>query len=275
MHLAWLTDLHLNFVNRLVEGLCRRIRDGGADAVLISGDIAEAPGVEAYLEFIGRRIDRPISFVLGNHDFYRSSIGKVRARVATFCAQSPRIHWLNRESVIELTPETGLIGHDGWADGRFGDYAGSDVLLNDYFLIEELAGLEPEARLERLHALGDEAADHFRRVLPEALGRYRRVIALTHVPPFREACWHRGQISDDAWLPHFACKAVGDALVDVMSTHPDRELLVLCGHTHSSGEARILPNLRVFTGGAEYGRPGIEGWIVLDGDTPFGPCASP
>lgn len=276
MKLAWLTDLHLNFVDPdCVGGLCRRIRDEGADAVLISGDIAEAPGVESYLEFLGRRIDRPIFFVLGNHDFYRSRIKEVRARVAALCAQSPRIHWLNRETVIELTPETGLIGHDGWADGRFGDYAGSDVLLNDYFLIGELAGLEPEDRLEQLHALGDEAADHLRSVLPEALGRYRRVIALTHVPPFREACRHRGQISDDTWLPHFACKAVGDALGDVMSTRPDRELLVLCGHTHSSSEARILPNLTVFTGAAEYGRPAIEGWIVLDGDAAFRPCASP
>jgi 3',5'-cyclic-AMP phosphodiesterase len=276
MRLAWLTDLHLNFVDPdCVDALCRRALDEGADAALISGDIAEAPGVDTYLERIARRLDRPIYFVLGNHDFYRGSIAEVRARVAAFCARSPRVHWLNREGVVELTPETGLIGHDGWADGRFGDYAGSDVLLNDFFLIEELAGLEPEARLERLHALGDEATDHFRTVLPEALGRYRRVIALTHVPPFREACRYRGQISGDDWLPHFACKAVGDALVDVMSAHPDRELLVLCGHTHSSAEARILPNLRVVTGAAEYGRPTIEGWIVLDGARELGLTASP
>ena len=120
-------------------------------------------------------------------------------------------------------------------------------------------------RLERLHALGDAAAEHFRIVLPEAIARFRSVIAMTHVPPFREACWHQGQISNDAWLPHFACQAVGDVFVDVMSAHPDRELLVLCGHTHSSGEARFLPNLRVCTGGAEYGCPEIAGWIVLDG----------
>ncbi len=139
------------------------------------------------------------------------------------------------------------------------------MLLNDYVLIEELAHIGPEARLERLHALGDAAAEHFRRVLPEAIAHFRSVIAVTHVPPFREACWHRGQISDDNWLPHFACKALGDALVDVMSAHPDRELLVLCGHTHSPGEAQVLPNLRVRTGGAEYGRPEIAGWIILDG----------
>jgi 3',5'-cyclic AMP phosphodiesterase CpdA len=266
MRLVWLTDIHLNFVDLdCVDGLCRRIRDEGADAVLISGDIAEAPGIEPYLEYLDRRLDRPIFFVLGNHDFYRGSIERVRDRVAKLCARSPRLHWLNKAGVVGLTAETGLIGHDGWADGRFGDYSGSDVFLNDYVLIEELAHIEPEARLERLHALGDAAADHFRSVLPEAIARFRNVIAVTHVPPFREACWHEGQISDDAWLPHFACKAVGVALVDVMSAHADRELLVLCGHTHSPGEARVLPNLRVRTGGADYHRPEIGGRIILDG----------
>ena len=78
---------------------------------------------------------------------------------------------------------------------------------------------------------------------------------LTHVPPFREACWHRGQISDDDWLPHFACRAVGEVLVEAMAAHPECEMTVLCGHTHSPGEAQVLPNLRVLTGGAEYGRP--------------------
>ena len=43
-------------------------------------------------------------------------------------------------------------------------------------------------RLAKLHALGDEAADHFRAVLREALSRFRHVVVLTHVPPFRESC---------------------------------------------------------------------------------------
>lgn len=83
-----------------------------------------------------------------------------------------------------------MIGHDGRADGRLGDYARSQVLLSDYRLIEELAGLDKEARRARLHAFGEEAAAHLRALLPEALRRFRRVIVLTHVPPFREACRH-------------------------------------------------------------------------------------
>lgn len=80
----------------------------------------------------------------------------------------------------------------------------------------------------------------------------------THVPPFKEACWHDGEISDDKWLPHFACKAVGNVLEKLMIEHPDRQMTVLCGHTHSSGRAEILPNLFVKTGGAEYGSPAIQ-----------------
>ncbi len=257
--LAWLTDLHLNFVTLgHVDRLCRAVRESGADAVLLGGDIGEAPDVVEQLEGLDARLGLPVYFVLGNHDFYRGSIARVRAGVEALCARSPRLHWLPGSGVVALTPETALVGHDGWADGRFGDYERSEVLLNDYRLIEELAGLDTRDRLRRLNALGDEAADHFRAVLPEALDRFRRVIALTHVPPFREACWHRGQVSDDAWLPHFACKAVGEALVEAMAAHPDREMTVLCGHTHSPGEAQVLPNLRVLTGGAEYGRPEVQ-----------------
>ena len=150
------------------------------------------------------------------------------------------------------------MGHDGWADGRLGDYPNSDVVLNDYYLIEELRWLDPRERLKRLNALGDEAAAHFRALLPEAFERFSHLIVVTHVPPFREASCHQGQPSNDNWLPHFSCKAVGEALVEAMTAHPDRQMTVLCGHTHGAGEAQILPNLLVLTGGAVYGEPRVQ-----------------
>jgi Icc protein len=84
------------------------------------------------------------------------------------------------------------------------------------------------------------------------------------VPPWREAAWHRGKPSDDDWLPFFSCKAAGDVLEAAMRARPDREMLVLCGHTHGGGVARILPNLEVRTGEAKYGQPRIQGVIELD-----------
>jgi len=135
--------------------------------------------------------------------------------------------------------------------------------MTDFYAIEDLANLENPARFARLGALGDEAAAHFRRVLPQALETFPRVILLTHVPPFRETCWHEGRISSDDFLPHFTCKAVGDVLLEIMESRRDRELTVLCGHTHGRGEVEILPNLRVVTGGAEYGKPEIQSVIEV------------
>jgi hypothetical protein len=109
---------------------------------------------------------------------------------------SAHLHRIQCVGVVDFLPDTALIGHGGWADGRLGDYASSPVELNDHFLIDDFRGLDKGARLDRLHRLGDEAAGYFRRGLPEALARHRRVVALTHVPPFREACWHEGRLSN-------------------------------------------------------------------------------
>ena len=138
------------------------------------------------------------------------------------------------------------------------------MFLNDFIAIQELRkpkgdfGIDKPALEGALNVLGDEAARHFDRVLPQAAASYSRVIALTHVPPFVEAAWHEGRHSDDDWSPHFACKAVGNTLRHVMDAHPQSQLLVLCGHTHGCGEVQMAENLRVLTGHAEYSEPVVQ-----------------
>jgi hypothetical protein len=160
---------------------------------------------------------------------------------------------------VALTPNTGLIGHDGWSDGRLGDWAHSTVMLNDYIMIREFVALNKTRRLELLNRLGDEAAQHITRVLPLALQQFQHVILLTHVPPFREACWHEGKIATEDWLPHMCCQATGAAISRCMEKYPHRKLTVLCGHTHSSGEVWPLANVRVLTAAATYRSPRVAG----------------
>jgi 3',5'-cyclic-AMP phosphodiesterase len=263
--LVWVTDIHLNFISMAeVEAFCHRIASARPDAVLAGGDIGEAPNVAHYLQILADRLERPIYFVLGNHDFYFGSITQVRREAAELMRRSKWLRYLPCCGVVELTESACLIGHDAWGDGRIGDYAGSRVMLNDYLLIEELTGLDWDTRLRKLNALGDEAADYLRLLLPDALARFRHVLTLLHVPPFREACWHEGRISGEDWLPHFTCKAVGDLLRDAMLARPDRRMSVLCGHTHGAGEARVLPNLEVKTGGAEYGSPSLQELLIVE-----------
>ncbi len=257
MKLAWATDIHLNIAaHRAVEIFLRSVLDANADALLVGGDIAEAPSLGRWLEAL-RACNKPLYFVLGNHDYYHGSIADVRKRMQL------EPGWLPNENVVELAAGSCLIGHGGWGDGRLGDYAGSGVMLNDFVLIEELANLSHDKRLDVLQRLGDEAAAHVRRALSDALERYGHVVFLTHVPPFRAACWHEGQISADDWLPHFTCKATGDVLTDIMGRHPDKQLTVLCGHSHGRGTVQILPNLEVKTGGARYGAPQLQELVEL------------
>lgn len=263
--LAWLTDIHLNFLAPAeLEVFWRHVDACGADALAIGGDISEAPHLVALLEAMADRLARPIYFVLGNHDYYFSSRQAVRHEVRALCARDPRLVWLTAGSVIELSSDAGLVGHDGWADAQLGDYQRSFVMMNDYKLIAELAAYSPQSRWPVLKAWGQEAAEEAQGPLDTALERYGHVIFLTHVPPLREACWHQGQISNNEWLPHFTCYAMGRMLMETMLRHPRRQLTVLCGHTHGAGECQPLANLRIVTGGANYGEPAVQQVFQFD-----------
>ncbi|HSA30508.1 MAG TPA: metallophosphoesterase [Candidatus Omnitrophota bacterium] len=259
MNAAWLTDIHLNFLKHdQLEEFLLLVSEETVDCFFVSGDIGEADKIIDYLKHAESVLKRPIYFVLGNHDYYEGSIKGTRSMVADLVKNSENLIWLNAVDSVSLSTHTVLIGHDSWADGRFGDFYRSSVELNDFYLIDELKTRDRTLRLSAIQELANEAAEHFRRVLPLAVKKHNRIIVLTHVPPFKEATWHEGQISGDDWLPFFSCKVVGNVLKNFMEKHPMIEMTVLCGHTHSFGQCEVLPNLKVVTGRAEYGVPQIQ-----------------
>ena len=264
MKLAWLNDIHLNFVSDdKIEVLCRAVDQTLCDAVAIGGDIGEADSVQGYLLQLARRLDRPVYFVLGNHDFYEGEIAEVRRSVASLRLADARIRWLPAEGVVSLTGTAALIGHDGWADGRYADFMESGFRVADHDLIADLAGLDKHELFDKVRELGDEAARYIREALTEAVGWASEIILLTHVSPFREASWYQGRISDDDALPHFSCKVMGDVITAIMARQPRAKLTVLCGHTHGGGEYSPLPNVHVITGAASYGYPAVQRTIEV------------
>jgi len=265
MRVVWATDIHLNFLSAKGRDVFfSSIRDHQPDAVLVTGDIAEAPSLQPLLDEMRQALQVPLYFVLGNHDFYYGSISQVRTGLKHWCQIQPGLTYLSTSGLVELTPATALVGQDGWGDGRYGNYHLSPVRLSDQELIAEFKDLDREAVLGKLHALGDEAAWSLRERLDEAVVSYRQVICLTHVPPFKEACWYQGKMGTDDWLPYFACQAVGEVLLNVSRERPDCHITVLCGHTHHAGIVQPRLNLRVITGSAEYGAPCIQGTFELE-----------
>ena len=139
--IVWITDIHLNVADdSTVDRFLQRVAEEDADTILLTGDVAESPEVVPNLLRLEESVQRPIYFVLGNHDYYFSSIARMRREMKLLCRASPHLTYMSDEEVIGLTDDIALVGHDGWADGRYGDYERSMVMMHDYTLIEELAG---------------------------------------------------------------------------------------------------------------------------------------
>ena len=265
MKLAWITDPHLDHIEQADrDSFYAEIAAASPDAVVITGDISEGPTFAKHLRLMGERVGVPIYFVLGNHDFYKSSVTESRKQARVLTQEDPRAKWLPAVGIVPLTEETCLIGHDGWYDGRLGDYHTSRVELNDFYCIEDFVMIPGGgARLALMRKLAHDATEYVRETLSEALGQFKRVIVATHVPPFKEASTHEGKISGPAWLPFFSCQEMGDVLMAAAKVASGRAVTVLCGHSHSPATVRPCSNLTVRTGGARYGKPQVQEVLTI------------
>jgi 3',5'-cyclic AMP phosphodiesterase CpdA len=299
MKLAWTSDLHLVFLEPGVSpdagGLTDWLQDLAGqsfDALAISGDISEAPHLHEHLTLLASHVQRPIYFVLGNHDYYRGSIEQVIPALRDFVSDTEHLHCLDLLEFIELTPTTAMVGHGCWGDGGYGDLRNSRIMLNDWKVIDELkhwqrgpwrlrcvnrcgaceqdivkrkVGIEDldlDLIAEQLRVLGQRAADHIREVLPKALAARPEVILLTHTPPFAPRSV-KTKSGWESWAPHAGCKAAGDAIEEIMEHHPENNLLILSGHVHKASCIQVSRNIEQRTAAAAYGEPRIEELIEL------------
>ena len=89
MKLHILSDLHLGFAPLDLPA-------NDADVVILAGDIARSREAAAWAQ----RFVKPVLYVLGNHEFYGSSIDGAAAELEQLCAGT-HVHVLdNRELII-------------------------------------------------------------------------------------------------------------------------------------------------------------------------------
>jgi len=289
MRLAWITDPHFNFLppagTAKFAKYVRRLTQ--ADAIVMTGDIAECPSLAFNLVLFASKVEIPVYFVLGNHDFYNGSLekGRLIAQVLHDSQAVKNLSWLNAAGVVELTPEIALVGHGGWYDARSGDPEGSNVIMNDFKVIEEFRDKERYGHIEKCREVAKQMAEEARPNLVAAARKYKQVFFATHIPPFRESCFYRDRISDKNWLPWFTNLTFGAMLADVASLFPEVKFTVLCGHTHSPGEYKHFENLTVYTGHSDYGNPQVskifslgleaQGEAESPADAPLGGSSGP
>jgi predicted phosphohydrolase len=289
MKITWITDVHLDAVNSVqYDEFLDKLASLKSDALFVTGDTSNALRVFQDLQSISTRVEAPTYFVLGNHDYYGSSIDEVRERAHEYTfgvdapsklytspsAYSNRPYWLPVYGPVRLAHRGAvLIGVDGWGDGRCGNAETSPIVLNDWYAIADfkLYGFDDHRfrgrraqgdRLEKLRALGDAEALLLALLLDKA-NSPEKLFVLTHVPPFPQSSFYNGAMSSPDFLPWFVCVKTGEVLIKYAQVNPATQVTVLCGHSHGKGTYQPLPNLLVRTGGWEpgerdYGNPVIQ-----------------
>lgn len=253
--IAWATDIH---VDRLIERDYLEykdyLRELEPDCLIVSGDIAEGERVCECLRDFDESFDFPIFFVLGNHDFYFKSFAEVEKNVRETVENAENLRWLSETGIVELDAETALIGIEGWGDGRCGTLNLSEGRTRDIFTIEDYKNLDAAGIGRLLAERGALYAERLEPVLQKAVEKYRKILFVTHVPPFAEVCFDRSlRIIPEFKQPFYICGAIGDMLLETLNAHPACRMTVLCGHTHEKADRQILENLRVRVKESGYG----------------------
>jgi len=264
MRLAWCTDIHLDLVQPdQYQAFIRQIGYQN-DALLITGDIAEPKTCyeypfETWVKDLREKTGIPVYFVLGNHDVYYHSfddIDKKAKWVTGYLSNGVT------GGIVQLTDKVALVGHDGWYDGGFGNpYLG--FTLPEFKVVRDFIGMDLNNILRIMSRRATQAAYYLIDIIGEAFLRgNQKVVVATHVPPFKEVSLYDRKPSPEHSLPFFSSKVIGEALKSIAESWPDRELLVLCGHTHWQAQM-TLGNITVKVGKAVYRCPQIAEVLVL------------
>lgn len=264
MRLGWLTDIHLNFLSKeeisiFWDKVSEELYEKDCHGLIITGDISTGKRVADDLVTVAKALKSHIYFVLGNHDFYDSAVSLVRSKISSL--DEYYLHYLTTSPAIQLDVDTMIVGVDGWADGRHGDFKRTYVRMNDQHYIEDLQVMcslqGRHGLLTKMQSLADADARRLNTLLKAAIKKSpKTIIVATHIPPYPEAALYKGKLSERSHAPFFISKATGKVLTRVAKRHPEINFLILCGHTHSDAEYQKADNLLIKTSGAEYYSPG-------------------
>ena len=221
--IVWITDTHLNAANR--DTFINSIKNSPCEAIFITGDIADGDLIET-LRITADRITTPIYFVLGNSDnTYGSRTKEVRQNLAALMKEKKSLHYLH-DTAIYFEPKnmitdvkTAVVGMDGYADS---------------WNVSETQRKQDLATFQR-------------NVQNAIVQGAKRIVILTHVPPFMTDCWYKGEVTSLKNAPHFSSSQSATLFLDLANEHPNVTFIVYCGHTHNSS-SQAYPNITALGG---------------------------
>lgn len=227
MRINYFSDIHLEF------GSCP-VPDTDAEIVIAAGDIGVYDQGVAWL----KKIDKPVIYVAGNHEFYGHEFFDTLQVLKNKCAGT-NIHFLENKTLVYKGVR--FIGCSLWADLFVEGASVADALaksLNDFRKVHYGEGMFNPVQFSELH---QDSRAWLERELEKPF--YGKTVIITHHAPTPWS-WYE---SPNAFKKLAYCN-------DLKSLFHEHEISVwFHGHTHSIGDyrtagARILSNTRGYVG---------------------------
>lgn len=260
MKICWLSDIHLNFVSEeAAKALFESVRVHDSQCVFVTGDISESPALSFHLDLMDQIVGKPVYFILGNHDFWYSTTQMIWENLPKLVNKMSFMKYMTAGTYMPLDTETCVIGHDGWYDARYGDAAGSKFGMRDWSIMGDYVNCKNIHQvIEKSQEIAAHSVEHFRKNLVETVKRYKKIVLLTHMPPFDDTHIYQGQIGEAHAQPWFTNRMLGELFYTAAKANPGIQFVVFAGHTHGRISKDILPNLLVHVAGVDYGAPVIQ-----------------
>jgi len=266
---AWVTDCHLDHIDGDPNALIRFAESlvvHNPTGILITGDVSIAKKLVYHLSAVERIVQRPIYFVLGNHDYWGADTTQVRKAMHELTNVSPFLRYMPTMLYQAATAATAVVGHDCWYDALWGDWQNSGFTMNDWTSMGDFVQVNRNKAtiVATAKKLAFDGVTHIHNGIKSAVRYHRNVLVLTHVPPFPQChIGPDGQPGSQQAMPWYVSKMLGDMLMDASKSFPAVTFTVLSGHTHGKSTFQAAKNLIVHTGAADYGHPALQGLIEV------------
>lgn len=260
MRALWLTDLHVNRLDQeQYNQLLNRIKISDAEAIWLTGDIGDPPLNWTFLEDLFCIFNKPIYFVLGNHDYYHQQVDATRQKARDFSQSYPNAYYLATEAGF-VWEEQFILGVGGWAN------TGNIPIKEktwDSDAIDDLLRLNNFQLQTKLNELAESDAQTL--LLKCAAGitdKIKKVTIFTHVPPTdaMHGKYSIKPLQDNRTI--YYSSALSAAFKSLLQDYPDIEFQVYSGHLHQSQVYKINDRLTGYVAKA-YAPNQPLNWITL------------
>jgi len=228
MRIQVLSDLHLEVVHEdpVVAAAVRGIDADGADpdVVVLAGDIAG--GADGVTWAALRWPDRPVVYVLGNHEFYHRDVGRVIAECRER-ARGTNVHLLECEAVTIAGVR--FLGTTLWTDfalfgnARAGERAAREFMMDFRAIPDPDTGILEPGRTREWHA------DNLAWLQAALAAGDAPTVVVSHHAPHRWSDHHGNTVS---------AGFVSDLSHLIHRVGPE---LWIHGHTHGRDDYRVGP----------------------------------